>query len=146
MRFFLSALIALTIQLHAAWGEAVVATRTIRPGTIITPTDVVLDPNIKTSGIDDLSTVLGQEAKTTLYSGRQVQPGDFGPPAIVDRNAIVELAFIRGGLTILVEGRALSRGAAGELVRVMNLASRRTVVGQIQPSGRVIVNASVNSK
>jgi flagella basal body P-ring formation protein FlgA len=42
-------------------------------------------------------------------------------------------------LRIAADGRALGRGAAGAHIRVMNLASRNTVGGEVQPDGTVHV-------
>lgn len=146
MRFALIMLASLAMQSHQLWADAVVATKTVRPGTVLSQTNVTLDADASGAGVDDLSLVLGKEAKTTLFAGRPIQQGDFGAPAIVERNSLVELAFVQNGLTILVEGRALGRGAPGERVRVMNLASRRTVTGKILPSGQVLVGTWERNK
>jgi flagella basal body P-ring formation protein FlgA len=58
----------------------------------------------------------------------------------VDRNQMVSLVFRSSGLTILTEGRALDRGGVGDVIKVMNLASRTTVTGTIAPDGSVMVN------
>jgi flagella basal body P-ring formation protein FlgA len=71
-----------------------------------------------------------------------VRAADLGPPALVDRNQIVALDFRAGGLSIRAEGRALARGGAGDVIRVMNLASRTTVSGRIRPDGVVDVALS----
>jgi hypothetical protein len=70
---------------------------------------------------------------------RPVRAADLGPPAVVERNQIVGLAYRSGGLAILTEGRALARGGVGDVIRVMNLASRATVTGTIGPDGLVAV-------
>jgi len=58
----------------------------------------------------------------------------------VDRNQIVPLVFKQGGLSITAEGRSLSRAAAGEIVRVMNLSSRTTVSGIVLANGSIQVS------
>jgi flagella basal body P-ring formation protein FlgA len=85
---------------------------------------------------------IGQEAQVTLYAGRPIRAEDIGPPAIIERNQIVPLAYGSGGLSILTEGRAMARGGAGDVIRVMNLESRTTVTGQIQPDGTVSTRSS----
>ena len=62
-----------------------------------------------------------------------------GPPALVDRNALVRMVFVRGALAIQAEGRALDRGGVGERVRVMNLGSKQIVTGAVAPDGSVEV-------
>jgi flagella basal body P-ring formation protein FlgA len=75
--------------------------------------------------------VLGQEARVTLYAGRPIPLASLGPPALVERNALVTVMFTRGGLEIRAEGRALGRGAEGDGIRVMNLASRNTITATV---------------
>ena len=58
---------------------------------------------------------------------------------MIGRNDLVRLVFSQGGLRIMAEGRSLGRGAVGEVIRVMNIASRTTVSGRIQPDGSVEV-------
>ena len=82
---------------------------------------------------------LGLEARVTIYAGRPVRAGDLGLPAVVERNQIVPISFLSGGLAIKAEGRALARGGVGDVIRVMNLASRTTVSGRIAPDGQVVV-------
>jgi flagella basal body P-ring formation protein FlgA len=49
------------------------------------------------------------------------------------------MSYASGGLHIITEGRTLDRAAAGELVRVMNLASKQTVTGTVAEDGSVEV-------
>jgi flagellar basal body P-ring formation protein FlgA len=125
------ALIAL-FAAGAAQADVVAAARTLRAGTAIGPGDIVVLADPARPGIaSDPEAVMGLEARVTLYAGRPIPESSLGPPALVERNALVTLVFERGGLAIRVEGRALGRGSEGEAVRVMNLASRSTVSGTI---------------
>ncbi|NDW46046.1 flagellar basal body P-ring formation chaperone FlgA [Ruegeria sp. PrR005] len=124
---------------QAATAEILVPSRTIRAKAIIGPEDLVLK-SVDMAGVyADPSEVVGQEARVALYPGRPIRYDDIGPPAIVDRNDLVTLYFDRGSLVISTEGRALGRGAAGDVIRVMNLSSRTTVSGQIRPDGSIEV-------
>ncbi len=123
-----------------AWAESVVATRTIRAQSVITETDLTLVDAAIPGALDDAALAAGQEARVTIYAGRPVRAADLGPPASVERNQIVALAFLAGGLEIVTEGRALERGGAGDLIRVMNIGSRSTVTGLIDADGRVRVS------
>ncbi len=119
--------------------EIVVPTRTIRAKEVIVSSDL----DIKTSEVNGAvrrpEDLIGQEARVALYPGRPIRPADVGPPAVVDRNDLVTLVFDHVALSITAEGRALGRGAAGERIRVMNLASRTTVTGVIRPDGQIEV-------
>ena len=135
--------IALTLTLIALAGgacaEALTATRVIRPMAIIAPGDLgVLDRQVPGALTPDID-LIGQEARVTLYPGRPILPGHVGPAALVERNQPVIVIFRNHGLSISADGRALSRGAEGDMVRVMNLASRTTVSGRVMDDGSVMV-------
>lgn len=124
----------------AAMADIVVPNRTIRPGEIISPADLQLKPAHVPGAVEDAQVLYGQEARVALYPGRPVHPSDVGPPAIVDRNQLVMILFHKGGLWITTEGRALGRGAEGDVIRVMNLTSRSTVSGRVNADGTIKVN------
>lgn len=134
-----AALILLALPPLPLAAETVVAARTLRAETVVSPSDVRLDAAVVPGALTDPDDAIGMELRTTIYAGRPLRPEHLGPPALVARNQLVELVFRAGGLSIRAEGRALSRGAAGELVRVMNLASRTTVTGMVAADGSVVV-------
>lgn len=119
--------------------ESLVATRTIRAKSLIAPEDLTLVSAALPGALTDPAQAVGLEARVSIYAGKPVRAGDLGPPTLVDRNQLVTLIYVSGGLAIATEGRALSRGAEGDEVRVMNLSSRNTVTGRIGPDGAVYV-------
>jgi flagella basal body P-ring formation protein FlgA len=62
-----------------------------------------------------------------------------GPPALIERNQIVQVRFAGSQLIINTEGRALERGGVGDRVKVMNLSSRTTLFGYVQSDGHIAV-------
>ena len=125
-----------------AEAQSLVPTRTIRATETIAETDLTPGESEVPGALSDPAMAIGQEARVTLYAGRPIRAEDIGPPAIIERNQIVPLAYGSGGLSILTEGRAMARGGAGDVIRVMNLESRTTVTGQIQPDGTVSTRTS----
>ncbi len=123
----------------AAMADSLVANRTIRAMAVLGPEDVTLVEAAIPGALDDPLTAIGMEARIAIYPGRAIRAQDIGPPALIDRNQIVPLIYRAGALSILTEGRALARGGTGDVIRVMNLASRTTVTGQIGPDGVVRV-------
>lgn len=122
-----------------ASADTLVPKRTIRAQTLITADDLMLIPRDTPGALIDPAEAIGWEAKITLYANRPLRPEDIGPAAIIDRNDIVPLHYVAGPLQIAAEGRALARGGVGEVIRVMNLASRTSVSGRIRPDGTVAV-------
>lgn len=133
--------LALALLPLPALAESVIAARNIRPESVLTAADITLVADLIAGAADHPDLVLGMEARVAIYAGRPIRPEDLGPPALVDRNQIVALRYVAGGLIILAEGRMLDRGGYGDVVRVMNLASRTTVIGQVDADGSIRVSA-----
>ncbi|MFN4099464.1 MAG: flagellar basal body P-ring formation chaperone FlgA [Pararhodobacter sp.] len=120
--------------------DVLLAARTLRAGTQIGPGDVILTSDPAPLGTAQApEEAIGLEARVTLYAGRPIPLASLGPPALVERNQMVTLVFLSGGLEIRADGRALERGAEGAAVRIMNLASRSTVTGTVTAAGTVSV-------
>ncbi|MCE6960930.1 flagellar basal body P-ring formation protein FlgA [Cereibacter sphaeroides] len=133
------AAVILLLLAGAAQADSVVAARTVRALSVLGPEDLAMQPDDIPGALTDMLQAVGQEARVALYAGRPVRAADIGPPAIVDRNQIVPLAYALGALDIRAEGRALARGGVGDVIRVMNLSSRTTVSGRIAEDGSVRV-------
>ena len=132
-------LIVVLLLSQPALAESVVATRTIRAKTLISADDLTLVSAELPGALGDPALAIGQEARVSIYAGKPVKGDDLGPPTLVQRNQLVTLIYLTGGLSISTEGRALDRGAEGEVLRVMNLGSKNTVSGRVGPDGTVYV-------
>ncbi len=122
--------------------DTVVAARTLRAQALISAEDVALAEGEVPGGLIALSEAIGQETRTAIYAGRAIRIDDVGPPAVVERNQIVPLLYRRGALSISVEGRALGRGGVGDVLRVINIASRNVVSAWVATDGTLIVNSN----
>ena len=131
--------LALLLLTGPVLAESVVATRTLRPNTVIGPEDLTIVDAALPGALTDPAMALGLETRVAIYAGRPVLQADLGTPTLVQRNQVVNLVYLAGGLAISTEGRALARGSKGETVRVINLASRTTVSGRIGQDGAVYV-------
>lgn len=129
-------LLLLTGPLRA---ETVVAARTIPANTTLVASDVVIDDRVVPGGISDAAQIIGMEARVALFAGRPIRMGDVGRPAVVERNQIIILHYQHHGLAISTEGRALDRAGPGDIIRVMNIASRSTVSAKIGQDGSAYV-------
>jgi flagella basal body P-ring formation protein FlgA len=132
-------LLILLAMTGPALPDSLVATRTIRAQTVIGPEDMALVDAALPGALDDPTLALGLEARVAIYAGRPIRSQDLGAPALVDRNQLVSLIYLAGGLAISTGGRALERGAEGDVIRAMNLGSRTTVNGRVGPDGAIYV-------
>lgn len=123
-----------------AMAEIVVPIRTIPPRTLVTAEDLARSEAVIPGAVSDPAQAIGLEARVALYPGRPIRPQDLGPPAVVERNAILPLVFRRGNLLIAAEGRALDRAGPGEMIRIMNIASRTIVTARLGADGAAYVS------
>ena len=135
-------LLGFLVTCGPAMADSLVATHTIRAQTTIAAEDfTAVDADIP-GALGDPAAVIGLEAKVTIYAGRPLTAAAVGAAALVQRNQTVSLVYNSGGLSILTEGRALSRGGAGDVIKVMNMSSRATVSGVVRADGTVSVTNS----
>ena len=120
-----------------ALADSLVATRVIRAQEIVAADAVTLVAAEIPGAMTDAALAIGLEARVAIYPGRPILAANIGPAAVIERNQIVSLSYRAGGLTIRTEGRALARGGAGEVIEVMNLASKTKVTGRIGSDGTI---------
>jgi flagellar basal body P-ring formation protein FlgA len=136
MKPLIGALLSLASPL---WADSVVATRIILPKSRITAEDVTSVAMQIPDALADTAAAIGQEARIAITPGRAIKAADLVRATLVDRNAIVAMSFVVGGLEIITEGRALARGSEGDVIDIMNLSSRTRLRGRILADGSVIV-------
>ncbi|MBT0670579.1 flagellar basal body P-ring formation protein FlgA [Novosphingobium profundi] len=82
---------------------------------------------------------VGQEARRNLRAGAPVRSGDLVPARLIHRGESVTIEVVSGALQISSAGRALDDAARGENVRVLNLATNRTIEGTAEAAGRIAI-------
>ena len=132
------------------------AVETVEVATLIRPLgrgDIVQDGDIALQRVPfrqalrldviDIAALIGKAAKRPLRAGAQISAGDFTLPIVVQRNGIVSIQFKTKGLTLSARGRALSEGAIGDTVTVLNAQSKRTLQAIVEAPGLVIVGGGI---
>lgn len=79
----------------------------------------------------------GLEAARRLDGGKIVRGYDVVRAQLVRRGEPVTITLIDGPLSISAEGRALSGGSQGEMVRVVNTTTNITIDAQVEATGVV---------
>lgn len=123
----------------AASADALLAARGIRAGTVLAEGDIIVDDTDADGALTDLREAVGMQARRNLYPGRPITRDDVQRPYIVERNQDVTIHFNNGTLSIVTEGRALDSGAPGDMIRVLNASSRKTVTGTVLEDGSISV-------
>lgn len=139
-RILALAVFATPILCTQVLATSVEATRTLRTGTVINASDVMLSYNEpRRNEIESVEEAIGMEVRSSIRAGRTIRRSDLRHPILVKRNQLVNIVYRRGSLVIRGEGRALRDGGKGEAIRVMNLDSRMIVTGRVATNGQVEV-------
>ena len=132
-------LLVCALSAGAVFAQSVTPVRAIRSQTVLVAEDLALAEAAVPGGFASIEDAVGLEAKVALYPGRPILMRQLRAPALVERTAVVRMSYVSGTLRIVPDGRALDRAAAGEPVRVMNLASKQTVTGVVAADGSIEV-------
>lgn len=124
---------------NAVLADSVVALKTLQPREIVRAEHVALHDIDIPGAATALDEVVGSEVIRAVYAGRPVLTENLTAPASVERNAQVRAVYSLNGLLIEIEARALERGAAGDVIRAMNLSSRTTIAAEVQQDGHLRV-------
>ncbi|MFA8386169.1 MAG: flagellar basal body P-ring formation chaperone FlgA [Pelagibaca sp.] len=122
---------------------ASVPVRRLQPGEILTDADLepasVLLATLPTATLRLSEDLVGKEVRRTLLPGRPVPGGSIQEPRAVLRGEKVKISYSHKGLDLSATGRALEDGALGNVVRVVNLSSNRTISAAVAGPGLVTV-------
>lgn len=130
-------LLVLALMPAAALADDLVATRNLPAGTILSAEDLAVTPGPRPGLVP--AEAVGKQLRTAVYEGRAISKGQLTTPTLVSRNQLVTLAYENAALRIETEGRALGAGGEGDVIRVMNLSSRATLMARINADGTVTV-------
>tara|TARA_R110002020_G_scaffold305817_4_gene521717 strand:+ start:1290 stop:1721 length:432 start_codon:yes stop_codon:yes gene_type:complete len=127
----------LPVVTFPAFAATVTANSTLSRGTMISSGDISVNVEGAEAPQDVLAQYVGKELTRTVYTGTEIRERDVQEPVLVKRNSPVTMIYRVGRLEISTNGRALSEGAMGEIVRVMNMDSRQAVEGRVTALGVV---------
>lgn len=89
--------------------------------------------------ISNIEDAIGTALKRPLTAGTELQHSMLEAPVVVKRGDQTIIAAGNAQLSVRMTGKALQDGAIGEQIRVQNLASKRTIQGEVQADGSILV-------
>jgi len=136
---YLYSIFALALLATPVSAATVTANVTLQRGVVIQAEDLTIKTSANENRDEILGAYLGKQLKRTVYAGFKLNPAFVGNPILVKRNSRVNMIYRFGHLEINAWGRALDEGGAGDVIRIMNLESRKRIQGIILPSGIIEV-------
>lgn len=126
--------------------EVPVLARAIARGQQVTADDVrwakVRTSSLPAGVATDLDQVLRMTARRPLQAGQPLRQRDLERPALVEKNQLVTMVLRAGKMTLTAQGRAMERGAKGDVVRVQNTMSNQIVHATVTKDRTVVVQSA----
>jgi flagella basal body P-ring formation protein FlgA len=124
-----------------------VLSRPILKGDVVSANDISMERRRRSDIAGDFfldpAKIVGNAARRALPRGTLLREGDIQRPEVVEKNATVTMFHEQPGIQLSMRGKALSGGAMGDTIQVMNLNSKRTVEATITGPNRVAVTGAV---
>lgn len=136
----------------AAAVPAVIATRAVARGNVITAADVeirMMEPTAKMSGqrvaIDAVDSILGKEAKQAIRVNDVVFADMVQAPVLVKRGEVIAVVSQTGGIRVRTTARAMKDGAYGDLVQLESLQGKQRFDARVVGSREAAVLTATNT-
>lgn len=121
-----------------------VLNETISSGTIIKDNYLALESvrtdQIKSNTLIDKKQIIGMEAKKNLRKGSTIQTNEIDRPLLVNRNQLVSIVFNTPSMNLTAKGQAKESGSEGDLIKVVNTRSNKTIQARITSEATVVVD------
>jgi flagella basal body P-ring formation protein FlgA len=125
--------------------EAAVLARDVERNEVLKSSDVVIERRPKAAVATDAvvrDRAVGMQMRRQLRAGQALRTADLAKPDLVVRDQNVTLIYQTAGLYLTASGKAMENGTEGDVVNVLNLQSKRTVVGTVVGRGQVAITVA----
>jgi flagella basal body P-ring formation protein FlgA len=133
---------SIRVRLEAI-AEILVASDNLRRGEIISPRNVSYveqDISRLKQPFYDGDNVYGMRLKRSIRLGTPLLRKQVERPPLIERGDRVVIQANRGGLLLTDAGEAKEKGRINETIRVINLRSRKVILGRVAEAGLVTVD------
>jgi flagella basal body P-ring formation protein FlgA len=121
--------------------DAIVPVRTIARGDIVRAGDLTIERRPKAEVTGDViaanDEAVGRAARQVLRPGLPVRRADLVKPDLIRRDDSVALVYEAPGIMLMTRGKALESGGEGDVIKVLNAQTNRTLQGVVIGPGRV---------
>ena len=123
--------------------EVPVLSETLDRGMIIGARDIQMiemrEDSLKNGMVVSAQSLIGMTPRRMIVSGQPVDLSSVEPPRSVERGDLVTMVFQDGPLTLTAQAKAMENGATGDVIRVVNVSSNKTLEAEVTASKEVTV-------
>jgi flagella basal body P-ring formation protein FlgA len=122
---------------------------TIRTGSLIGEHDIafidIKEKELQHDFVLNKENITGMTPRRIINAGKPIRTIELQPPQLVARGEMVTIIFKDNAMTLTAQGKALQSGAKGDIIRVVNTSSNRSIQTYVSGSKEVSVNPVTNS-
>lgn len=126
--------------------EVLTYARSLAAGEVVQPQDLVW-AKVAAAPADapsDAEQVIGLAARRPLRAGAAVSARDVAAAQVVKVGELITVTYQDGGISLSLQARALSAGAAGDVINVQNTLSKKTVQAVVSGPGQALVGPAAD--
>jgi flagella basal body P-ring formation protein FlgA len=87
----------------------------------------------------DSAAVIGMAAKRPLRAGQTVSMNDVGVPDVIKKDDIIAVSYSTDGVSLTLQAKALQAAGTGDVLNVMNPASKKIIQALAIGPGQAVV-------
>ncbi len=109
------------------WADFLVAKQTLSAGTVLTSTNVEKRPGSGHEFVQSLLDAQDFQTNTIIYSGQPIEWSNLSKKHVVSRGSPVSIYFESGLFSLETIGNAVTDGAIGDRISVINTDTKRII-------------------
>jgi len=127
--------------------EVLTYARSLQAGEVVQPQDLVWAKAAAApaDAPSDAEAVIGLAARRPLRAGAAVAARDLSAPQVVKAGETVTVTFASEGISLSLEGKAMSAAGVGDMVNVQNTASKKIIQAVVTGPGQAVVGPAAAS-
>lgn len=115
----------------------------LKNGDIIGAADIdmidILQKDVQRDYIIKAESMYGMTPRRMVMAGKPIRDLELENPQIVARGALVTLIYKDGPMILSARGKSMQNGARGDLIRVVNMNSNRSLEGLVTAENEITV-------
>lgn len=100
----------------------------------------MLHRDISTNMLINADDLIGMTPRRSLNSDTVILSSDITAPILVKRNETISVTFKNGPIELSTKGRAVSQGAKGDIIQVMNASSKKIIEAIVTGPQQAVVS------
>lgn len=99
------------------------------------------DDRVPRDAVTDVDNLIGMAARRGLRPGVPVQSTAVQQPILVPKGSLVTIVLQAPKMRLTSQGKALDNGSDGDVIRVTNSRSKKTIEAEVAGPGKVVVRS-----